>query len=83
MKLDQTVVATLKPAMMATWNYIGHDVYEMCDGDNLCAVEMVIDADRLDMCGGDAAANLLVRELCKEHGYSKVLKFLNKHFRFL
>jgi hypothetical protein len=83
MKLDKTVVETLKKPINATWNYIGSDVYEMCDGDNECALEMCIDADRLTTCGNDASATTLVRDLIKEHGYAKVLKFLSRNFRFV
>ena len=80
--LDTAVLKVIRPAMLATWNYIGSDVEEMCDGDNEQAVEMCIDADRLLICGKDAAAHALVSALIAQHGYVKVLKFLEKHFTF-
>ena len=83
MKLDKAVVERLATPIRATWNYIGHDVYEMCDGDNECAIEMCIDADRLTTCGNDATAQQFVRDLIAEHGYPKVLKFLSKQFSFV
>ena len=83
MKLDAAVTARLKTPILATWNYIGHDVYEMCEGDNECAIEMCIDADRLTTCGKDEEATLFVRSLIKEHGYPRVLKFLSKQFPFV
>lgn len=83
MKLDKAVVDRLKTPMWDAWNYIGHDVYEMCEGDNEVAIEMCIDADRLTTCAEDEEAQLLVRALIAEHSYPKVLKFLSKNFCFV
>ena len=83
MELDQSVISRLDTPMWDTWNYVGADAEPLCEGDNLAAIEFCIDADRLLMCGKDAAANKMIHTLCKEHGYESVLQFLGKHFRFV
>lgn len=82
MKLDQTVIDTLRPAIQASWNYIASDVYDLCS-DEEEAIEMAIDADRLTTCAEDADAQQLVRDLCAQHGYSATLKFLATHIKLL
>jgi len=82
MKLDQAVVTRLRQPMGKTWNYIGSDAMEFCTS-NAEAIEMCIDAGRLETCGNDKEASQLISELCKEHTYPKVLKFLSKNFRFV
>lgn len=83
MKLDQAVVAQLKAPMWKVWNYIGHDVADMCEGDNEIAIEMCIDANRLSMCVNEPEAEALIMQLIKEHTYPKVLKFLSKNFCYV
>jgi hypothetical protein len=82
MKLDATVISQLNQAVYATWNYIGSDAMEFCES-NGDAIEMVLDADRMTTCGNAPEADALVSELIKEHGYSKVSKFLSKNFRLV
>jgi hypothetical protein len=86
MKLDKELIARLNTPMWNTWNAIGHDVYacaEECGEslDNEEAVESCIDANRLWLNGDDKAADDLIHELCREHGYHVVLKFLTKHYQ--
>ena len=83
MKLDQAVLDQLRNPIHKVWNYIGSDVYDLCEGDNECAIEMCIDANRLSMCVNEDVAEALVMSLVKEHGYTKVLKFLSKNFHFV
>ena len=81
--LDAAVIAQLQSPMWKVWNYIGHDVEEACEGDNECAIELCIDANRLSMCVNEPEADALVHTLIEQHGYSKVLKFLSKNFRYV
>lgn len=85
MKLDQAVVTALRPAIREAWNSIAHDVYDMCEGDNECAMEMTFDADRLQTVQPlhGAKAQELVRALAVEHGYGKLLTFLSKNIQLL
>lgn len=83
MKLDQNVISQLSAPINKVWNYIGYDAVEACGNDNACAIEMCIDANRLSTCVNEKAAEDLVMSLIKEHGYTKVLKFLSKNFRFV
>lgn len=82
MKLDTSVVARIEPAVFRTWNQIAADFFQMAaDGgsaSNIDAVELCIDADRLLTDGKDADANECIKQLCVEHGYTKVLKFLSR-----
>jgi hypothetical protein len=82
MKLDNTVIATLRTPIHRAWQYIASDVYDLC-GDNEEAIEMSIDANRLSMCVDEPAAEALVLALVLEHGYSKTLKFLGKNIQLL
>jgi hypothetical protein len=82
MQLDNTVIATLRTPIRASWNYIAHDVYDLC-GDDEEAMEMAIDAGRLTTNAEDASADALVISLVKEHGYHTTLAFLSKHIPLL
>ena len=82
MQFDQAAVDQLREPILKVWQYIASDVYDICD-DNLCAVEMCIDANRLSTCVDEPEAEAFVMLLIKEHGYPKVLKFLSKNFRFI
>lgn len=86
MKLDKAVVAMLESAILKTWSQIGYDALQAIEEagermDNETAMEFCIDANRLLLNGGDKVADETVRDLCKEHGYAKVLKFLSKHIK--
>jgi hypothetical protein len=87
-KLDKAVIDKLQRAMYRTWSDIGYDVVanmQECGErlTNSMAVEMCIDADRLKYNGGDIEADVLVMQLCTEHGYTKVLRFLSKNFKLV
>ncbi len=76
---------TLAQAIQSTWQRIGADAEQGCDGDNMCAVEVCIDADRLTLdCGYGRSASLtgqmaddLIKQALKVHSYDKVLKVLS------
>lgn len=80
MKLDKEFLNKVSPAIWATWNAIAPDACEVVE-DNECAMELVLDAGRLEMYGGDAEAARLLNESYKEHDYLKVQKFLCKHIQ--
>jgi hypothetical protein len=77
-------IVTLRRAMNATWQQIGHDCEQFVE-DNEGAVEACIDADRLVFnCGwGDggkadgAAADAIVRETIKRTSYAATLRALS------
>lgn len=74
----------VESAIYATWQYIAADAAEMCDGDNECAIEMCLDADRLTMCvndhykNGAVAAEAILKPLYDKPGFSAVCKYLSK-----
>jgi hypothetical protein len=76
----------LSRAIWHTWGQIAPDAMEAIDdGDNECAIELCIDADRLTFHdGGDGkAADELIDELIKKHSYAAVLKTLSKRIALL
>jgi len=54
----------------------------MCDGDNEIAVELVIDASRLEMAGYPDAGKE-ISALCKAHGFGVVRAALSKTIQLL
>lgn len=85
MKFGMDVANRLEDAIFRTWDQIAPDVFQIFNetGEqltNIDALEFCIDADRLLLNGGDAEANEIVKQLCVEHGYKKVLNFLNTRF---
>jgi hypothetical protein len=69
-------------AIFATWDSISADAYEICEGDNEIAVELVLDANRLSM-NGYAAADAEIRQLCVDYGFGTVREQLSKKMRLL
>ena len=69
-------------AIHSTWDSIAGDAYELCDGDNYIAMELVLDADRLAMNGYDAS-NAEIKHLCLEHGFGLVCRILSKRIQLL
>ena len=61
---------------------IAGDAYEMCEGDNEIAVELVIDASRLEMAGYPDAGKE-ISALCKAHGFGVVRAALSKTIQLL
>jgi len=64
-------------AIFATWDSISADAYEICEGDNEIAVELVLDANRLTM-NGYAEADAEISALCATHGFGTVREQLSK-----
>lgn len=76
MELNNDFLKQVGPAIINGWNYIAADMPE--DTDNHEAIETTIDANRLAMIGYKDADQLIMQAV-KEHGYSKVMKFLVKN----
>jgi hypothetical protein len=76
MQLDAEFTKQVKCAVHCTWEQIAFDCQDFVE-DNVQAVEMCIDADRLLFNGQDATAHALVKQACREHSYVAVLKFLS------
>ena len=84
MELTKANVQSLSQPLYQVWNAIGYDMYEC--GEELSPeiiIECCIDANRLTtFVDGDEgiAAEQLVTQLIKEHGYNEVLAFLAKTY---
>lgn len=87
--LNKAFITRVAQPIYTVWNAIGADVYDAVgacgeeDLDNAGAIECCIDADRLHIHGNDKEANMLIREQCRIHGYTKVLKYLSKHIHLV
>ena len=87
------LASTLNPspellrAIYAVWQQIGYDCEAACEGDNECAVEQCIDADRLhpsmSFVHDEGAAHRELRTLINTHGYGTVLKALSRALRLV
>ena len=69
-------------AILATWDAIASDAYEICEGDNAIALELVLDANRLALQGYEASDREM-RALCLEHGFGLVCAVLSKRIQLL
>ena len=69
-------------AIYATWDYIAADAYDICEGDNAVAMELVLDANRLTM-NGYAEADAEIKTLCHQYDWGVVHETLAKHIRLL
>ena len=76
MELNNDFLKQVEPAILAGWDYINADIPG--EADNHEAIETTIDANRLTMIGYKDADQLIMQAV-KEHGYSKVMKFLVKN----
>ena len=76
MKINEAVAA-LKQPIYQTWDQIAADAEPLCEGDNECAVEMCIDAERLQQFVGIEAQQLL-RTAIDTFGYRKLFGELCK-----
>ena len=74
-KLSKETIESLRPAIEATWNSIYADAYDVVENNNLIAMEMVLDSDRLHFAGFDDAWQAH-KTLCQQHNYSDVQKEL-------
>lgn len=77
-----TVTETTRCAILGTWDSIAWDAYEICEGDNEIAMEMVLDASRLTM-NGFAEADAEIKSLCVKHGFGEVREALSKEIQLL
>ena len=82
-QLNQAFVVRVKTPIRHVWNSIAADMMDDEDIDNESCIEWCIDADHLELIAHDKEANDLVREQCKIHGYTRVLKFLAKNIQVL
>jgi hypothetical protein len=80
MKLDQEFLDKVSGPIRETWQHIYPDAEV---GSNAEAMELVLDANRMEMNLGAKGreADKLISEATKEHGYKKVDKFLCKHIQ--
>lgn len=69
-------------AILATWDNISGDAYDLCEGDNEIAMEFVLDANRLAM-NGYEEADLEISTLCAVHGWGTVRETLAKKIQLL
>lgn len=69
-------------AILATWDAIASDAYEICENDNSVALEMVLDANRLTMQGYEASDREM-SALFLEHGFGLVCAVLSKRIQLL
>lgn len=69
-------------AIVSTWDSISSDAYELCDGDNSIAMEMVLDANRMTFAGFEAS-DQEIRALCLEHGFGLVCDVLSRRIQLL
>jgi hypothetical protein len=79
-ELSDSELATLKTAFSRAWGAVASDV-EPDDNDE--AVEICIDADRLETYGRSKEARLIVDRLANEHTYGAVLSFLSAKIRLV
>lgn len=80
MTLNEGLDQLVNPVLVV-WNAIGYDVEESLQAmgeelDNESAIEMCLDANRLLLNGNDAEAEALLDRLCREHGFSEVVRGL-------
>ena len=83
-QLNQAFIQRVKPVILKVWNAIAADLCDDSDElDNDLAIESCIDANRLFINGEDQEADFLLREQCRMHGYTKVLKFLSRNISLI
>jgi hypothetical protein len=80
--MNITVTDSTRFAILDTWGSIAGDAYEICEGDNEIAMELVLDASRLAM-NGFEEADAEIRTLCMEHGFGEVRAALSKKIQLL
>jgi len=79
MQLDEQFIEVIKHPIFTVWDQIAQDCTFV--DSNLEAIEMCVDADRLEMHGGSSEANKLLKDMCCEHGYENVLAYLEKYLQ--
>jgi hypothetical protein len=76
------ITNSAKMAILATWDSIAADAYDICEDDNTVAMELVLDASRLTM-NGFAEADAEIKTLCFEYGWAEVCEDLAKQIQLL
>jgi hypothetical protein len=76
-------VGKLVEPVLVVWNAIGWDVESSLQEageelDNESAIEMCLDANRLLINANDAEAEELLNQLCREHGFGRVVNELSQ-----
>lgn len=71
----------LTHAIYQTWGAVAADLPE--EIDNQEAMEVCIDADRLESLGNSWEANEILKDAIKMHGYSAVFDFLCSEIQVL
>jgi hypothetical protein len=77
-KLDENVIKRLKEPIYHVWSQIAPDAEGLVE-DNLQAMEICLDADRLILVADDKESYDYFHRVMDDHGYGKTLKFLAKH----
>jgi hypothetical protein len=79
---SKMITESTRRAILSTWDSIASDAYEICEGDNEIAIELVLDASRMTM-NGFPEADEEVRALNAVHGYVTVRAELSKKIQLL
>ncbi len=88
-KVPESLLDVVRKPILRTWDNIAADGYELCEGDNECAIELCIDANRLTSFAHGKeleeakAADKVLDDVMKDCDYKKVLKFLSKRIQLL
>lgn len=82
MKLDQAFLDAVAGPIESTWAYIASDALQLGRVSQAGAFELVLDANRMASIGQHGiAADKMVGEAIKEHGYAKVVAFLKRRIK--
>lgn len=82
-QLNQEFIDRVKTPLRQVWNGIAADTVDDEEVSNENVIEYCIDADHLLLIAEDKEANDLIREQCKVHGYTRVLKYLTRNIQLL
>lgn len=77
-----TISRATERAIISTWDAISGDAYEICEGDNRVAMELVLDANRLTLHGYEAS-DREIRALVLDHGFGLVCAVLSGRIQLL
>lgn len=82
MQLDQHFLNMVRPAVQKAWQQIAWDVEGLCE-NNLEAVEMCLDADRLLLNAEDAVAHSAVKMAFRTNGLEATIRFLSSNIQLM
>jgi hypothetical protein len=87
MKLDKEVLAKVQGPFMKAWNYVAADTMQMLQEQNVRPknkelIEGVLDGGNYDLAAGKEAYDFM-QELYKEHGFNKVVNWLNRNIKLV